>query len=326
MGSPNVLHGLTHRNHSMKTLIFIFLCAILSAGCNDKITSKLNAPRPPLVFSAERATNALTQITALITECTPRDAGTPNAESAARWLQNRLTTQGITATLDLFSAPTPLGDKQFVNVLATLPGKSDEWIVLLSHFDTKSGIGKSFQGANDSGSSSGLLLELAAMLHAAGSLKYNMLCGFMDGEECLLAYSDRDGFHGSKHLARQLKNKKTRIKAVILMDMVGDRNLTLFVPRNGTATLRLLALEAAQTIGHRSQVKLFDGSIFDDHQAFLDLGYPAVNLIDFEYGTRPGENDYWHTLEDTLDKLSVESLHTTGRLVTEMLNRLMQEH
>ena len=294
-------------------------------GCGDKPTSRVGVPLPCLVFGAERATNALAQVRAFVNECTPRDAGTAGATRAADWLYARLAAQDITVKLDAFSDRTPLGTQSFVNVLATLPGASDEWIVLLSHFDTKSGIGEGFQGANDSGSSTGLLLELAAMLRAAGPLKYNILCGFMDGEECQLAYSERDGFHGSKQLARQMKARQARIKAVILMDMVGDRELVLTVPRNGSAQLRLLALEAAQATGHRQHLKLFDGVIFDDHQAFLDCGYPAVNLIDFFYGSRAEQNDYWHTLEDTLDKISAESLQITGDIVTEMLNRLLQE-
>ena len=115
--------------------------------------------------------------------------------------------------------------KTFINVLGELEGEGDEWIILLSHFDTKPGIHRDFQGANDSGSSTGLLLEMAAIIKKTGHRRCNFLFGFMDGEECLLAYSDRDGFHGSKRLARQMKEKNTNIKAVILMDMVGDRDL-----------------------------------------------------------------------------------------------------
>ena len=307
----------------MNMLLPILLSATLLTGCGEKPAPAKRPDRhPPLTFTAAHAAQALTQVTALVTDCTPRDAGTPGSEKAAVWLHRRLAAQGIEATLDRFTDLTPRGEKPFVNVLAELPGDSKEWIVLLSHFDTMSGIGTGFQGANDSGSSTGLLLELATVLHAGVPLKYNVLCGFMDGEECLLGYSDRDGFHGSKHLARSLKQQGRKIKAVILMDMVGDRDLKLTLPRNSTAALRVLALEAAEGTGDRDKIGLFDGVIYDDHQAFLDLGFPAVNLIDFEYGSRPGENDYWHTRKDTLDKLSADSLLVTGRIVMEMLNRL----
>lgn len=304
----------------------LWACGVLSftlVGCGDRPPATETAPpRPALTFTAAQASNAFAHVTGLVETCTPRDAGTPGAEKAAHWIHDRLAERNVDVRIDRFTDPTPRGTKPFFNVLATIPGTGDGWIILLSHFDTMSGIGKGFQGANDSGSSTGLLIELAAILRAAGPLPYNILCGFMDGEECMLAYSDRDGFHGSRRLAKQIKAEGRDVKAVILMDMVGDRDLKLTVPRNSTAALRLLALKAAEATGDRARIGLFDGIIYDDHQAFLDLGFPAVNLIDFEFGSRPGLNDYWHTPEDTLDKLSVDSLLTTGRIVLEMINRL----
>jgi glutaminyl-peptide cyclotransferase len=306
----------------MKMLLPSLLIGALLAGCGEKPVPNTPPARAPLAFTAAQASNALAHVTAFVTDCTPRDGGTPEAERAALWLRDRLATHGVAATVDRFTDTTPRGPKPFSNVLATLPGECDEWIVLLSHFDTMRGIGGGFQGANDGGSSTGLLLELAKIIQASAPRKFNVLCAFLDGEECMFGYSDRDGFHGSKHLARQLKEKHTKIKAVILMDMVGDRDLKLTLPSNGTAALRVLALEAAEATGDRAKIGLFDGDIFDDHQAFLDLGYPAVDLIDFDYGSRPGLNDYWHTPKDTLDKLSSDSLHVTGRIVLEMINRL----
>jgi len=305
----------------MKSLVFI-ACSSILAGCSEKPATNVRNMYAPLVFSPAQASNALSNVTAFVTECTPRNSGTTGSEVAAVWLHTRLTEQGIDTILDRFTAPTPRGLKPFVNVLASIPGKSDKWLLLLSHFDTMSGISESFQGANDSGSSTGILLELAVALHAFSPCKYNILCAFLDGEECMLAYSDRDGFHGSKRLANTMRQQGKEIKAVILMDMVGDSDLKITIPRNSTADLRVLALEAAEATGDRDKIGLFDGTIYDDHQAFLDLGYPAVNLIDFQYGSRPGKNDYWHTTKDSLDKLSADSLLTTGRIVMEMLNRL----
>ncbi|MDD4017550.1 MAG: M28 family metallopeptidase [Kiritimatiellae bacterium] len=306
------------------SILSIVLAAALLSGCGDKPAAGAGAARQPaLTFTATQGTNAFDLVAALVAEHTPRDAGTPGAESAARWITGRLKERGLAARIDTFTDPTPRGPKQFHNVLAEIPGEGDEWVILMSHFDTMSGIGGGFQGANDSGSSTGLLIELAAALQATGPHRHNILCAFMDGEECMVAYGARDGFHGSKHLARQQKQTGAKISAVILMDMVGDRDLKLTVPRNSTGALRLLALEAAEATGDRSKIGLFDGLIYDDHQAFLELGYPAVNLIDFEFGSRPGRNDYWHTPEDTFDKICVDSLLVTGRIVMEMLNRLM---
>jgi glutaminyl-peptide cyclotransferase len=299
------------------------LCAaVLLSGCSARTDSAAKPARPTLTFTAEQASNAWSHVVALVTDCTPRDGGTPGALRAAVWLRERLATNGVEAALDRFNDETPRGAKPFANVVVTLPGETDTWVVLLSHFDTMHGIGGGFQGANDSGSSTGLLLELAVALKRAGPLRHGVICGFMDGEECLLGYSERDGFHGSKRFAKQLKNKGTRIAAVILMDMVGDRDLKLTIPRNGSAALRVLALEAAEATGDRDRIGLFDGDIFDDHQAFLDNGYPAVVLIDFDYGSSPGLNNYWHSPKDTLDKLSPDSLLVTGRIVMEMVGRL----
>ena len=310
------------RPKPMRMLLPSLLTGTLLVGCGEQPAAAERSCRAPLTFTAAHASNALAHVTAFVTDCTPRDGGTPGAERAATWLRDRLAANGVSAVVERFTDETPLGPKPFFNVLVTLPGESNEWVVLLSHFDTMRGIGGGFQGANDSGSSTGLLLELAKVIHASPHRTLNVLCAFLDGEECMFGYSDRDGFHGSKHLARQLKEKRTQIKAVILMDMVGDRDLKLTLPRNGTPALRVLALEAAEATGDRGQIGLFDGDIFDDHQAFLDLGYPAVNLIDFDYGSRPGVNDFWHTPKDTLDKLAADSLRVTGRIVLEMLNRL----
>ena len=106
------------------------------------------------------------------------------------------------------------------------------------------------------------------------------------------------------------------------MDMIGDRDLKITVPRNCAASLRALALDAAEAVGSRDKIGLFDGYIYDDHQAFHDLGYPSVDLIDFSYGSSPDANDFWHTPQDSVDKLSADSLLVTGRIVTEMINRL----
>ncbi|MFA7174995.1 MAG: M28 family peptidase [Kiritimatiellia bacterium] len=297
----------------------------LLVGCGrvaPEVADALSPQPTPLAFTAHHATNALLRVDALVKHHTPRDAGTPAGAQAAGWLQEQLQSIGVEAEVVRFEDETPRGRKTFANVIGTHRGRSDGWIVLLSHFDTKSGIGPTFQGANDSGSSTGLLLELASIIKNSGERHYNFLFGFMDGEECQLAYSDRDGFHGSKHFARALKKEGRNLKAVILTDMIGDRDLKINVPRNSSKELKLLALKAAATAGHRDKISILSSTIYDDHQAFLDLNFPAIVLIDFEFGSRPGSNDYWHTLEDSMDKLSAESLLTTGQIVVEMINML----
>lgn len=305
-------------------MLSILLAASLISGCSDSPTTATTPHhKVELSFTATQATQALAEVTTLVTEHTPRDATTPGAEQAAHWLQSRLQERGVTVEIDTFTDKTPKGDLPFHNVIATIPGASPELIVLISHFDTMSNIGPDFEGANDSGSSTGLLLELAAMLQNSAPLPCTVVCAFMDGEECMFLYGNHDGFHGSKHYARKLKSQDAKLRAAICIDMIGDRDLNISIPRNSTPALRTLALTAADATGLRQHIKLYPGNIYDDHQAFLDCGFPAINLIDFEFGSRPGLNDYWHTEQDTLDKLSADSLLITGRIVTGMLNQLL---
>jgi len=302
------------------------LLAALASGCRPP------APPPAFpAFTAHDATNACAH-TARFVARGPRAAGTPGARRAAEFLQAALRDLGAaSARIESFEDETPFGPRLFHNVLASFPAADPRapWIVLLSHFDTKTGVpGDSeetpFVGANDSGSPTGLLLALAERFArlTPDRLPAGVLLAFLDGEECAVAYSDRDGLHGSRRLARDLRAQRLPVRAVILADMIGDRDLRLEIPRNGAPELRLLALACAERLGLGSRVALGNTIILDDHQPFLDLGFPAVNLIDFAFGSAPGLNDYWHTLEDTMDKLDPASFEITGRIILAMMNAL----
>lgn len=115
----------------------------------------------------------------------------------------------------------------------------------------------------------------------------------------------------------------TRVAAMILMDMVGDRDLTVTIPRNTTPWLGALAFDAARAEGVRRHFQLYPYMIADDHNAFLERGVPAIDLIDFQFGSAPGKNDYWHTAEDSMDKLSAESLSVVGRVAARMALEVM---
>jgi len=303
------------------TFSLLAVCLLgLGCGKNTPIQTK-EAPR--LVFKPENGEQALSNVTAFVHACTPRDAMTLGAERAAQWLEAKLMAHGLTnATIETFKDKTPLGEQAFHNVEAVIPGQSPKTILLLSHYDTKSGISPTFQGANDSGSSTGLLLELARIIKSTGTPHHTIHVSFLDGEECKVNFDAHDGLHGSRYLAKKWRQERREVVAVILMDMIGDRDLRIQLPHNSTGALRACALRAADVTGDRAHIGLYDGLILDDHQPFLDAGFPAVDLIDFEYGDTPGSNNYWHTPEDTLDKLSAESLAITGRIVLEMINQL----
>jgi glutaminyl-peptide cyclotransferase len=219
------------------------------------------------------------------------------------------------------------GDRRGIyrNVVGIIKGKTAGLIVLGSHYDTKAGISESFNGANDSGSSTGLLLELARVLSVGPKPECSIMLAFFDGEECVREYSENDGLHGSRRLARRLKEdgRAAAVLGVIVVDMIGDKRLNVELPRNSTPSLCSIVFSAAREEGARSAFRLSNSAVLDDHVPFLAAGMPAVDIIDFQYGSAPGLNDYWHTEHDTLDKISGESMQLVGRIVVRMINSLM---
>ena len=296
-------------------LFTVMLLAALT-GCGRHATT----PTPPAVpLIGFDGTRALAEIHALCA-ISPRDAGTPAALKAADHLAGKLQAFGVAVERQTFAAAAPGGTATFHNVIGKIPGSGRGLVILCAHYDTKSGIA-GFVGANDSGSGVGALLELARVLKTGWHGAPELWLAFLDGEECCESYAPHDGLHGSRHLAQQLvtAGRTNDIRAVILLDMIGDLDLTVTLPPNGDARLTTLVLDAATAEGARAKFSLAPSPILDDHQPFLDAGMPAVDLIDFLYGSAPGLNDYWHTAADTPDKLSAESLQTIGRVVLRML-------
>lgn len=255
-----------------------------------------------------------------------RDSGTEGAERAAVHLRDRLRELGVEAEIEEFRDRTPAGERVFRNVTGRIPGESGRVVLVGSHYDTKAGMAAGFEGANDSGSSTGLLLELARVFRAGAPHPMELRVVFFDGEECLEAYGPEDGLHGSREAARRMEadGSLKDVAALILLDMVGDRDLTITIPRNSTPWLAALAFDAARAEGARPRFQLYPYRILDDHEPFLEKGVPAVNLIDFHYGSGPGRNDYWHTAEDTMDKLSAESLGLVGRVAQRLAEEVMR--
>ena len=303
-----------------KGAIWVLAAVLGAAGCGKPPAPEPAAAAPaPAAVSGAAALEEVRRFVAL----GPRDAGTPGAEQAAGYLFERLQALGVEAEIQEFQDASPLGEPTFRNVLGRIPGTSDRIVLLGSHYDTKVGIA-GFAGANDSGSSTGLLIELARALKANGPHPLEIRFAFFDGEECRVEYGPGDGFHGSEHLAAAMAadGSLSNTAAMILLDMVGDKDLTITIPRNGAPELIALAFEAARAEGTRKHFQLHPGQISDDHTAFFRRGVPAVNLIDFSYGSAPGKNDYWHTAEDALDKISAESLEIVGRVAARMVEEI----
>lgn len=273
-------------------------------------------------FTKEDAKLAYETAAALVKEHTPRDAGTLRGRLAAKWLMDRASWCGADVVVDEFTAQTPKGEKKFSNVMLEYPGTrtNASWIVVMSHFDTAPTAKQPFQGANDGASTSGLLVALAGAIRRAGPQPYGVMLVWTDGEECQVAYGPNDGFQGSRHLVDLFRRQGRSVKTAICLDMLGDKDLHIMVPANTTEPLKQIALMAAKRIGQENLVKINDSIVVsDDHSAFLEAGCPSIDLIDFDYGHG---NAWWHTPEDTMDKISLDSLETSGRLVAAFINLL----
>lgn len=252
----------------------------------------------------------------------PRPPGSEALQKCREYLRQELRRFGYTVEEDAFDADTPYGTKRMVNLVAHKGSGGKGVIALASHYDTKLMEGKRFVGANDGGSSTGLLLALANEL--AGSrdgLDYWFL--FLDGEEAFIEWSSFDSTYGSRHLASRWREEGTarKIKALILLDMVGDKNLDIIKDHRSTPWLSDLIWDTAAKSGLGGILASRLVDIEDDHIPFLDAGIPCVDLIDLNYGP---DNSFWHTEADTLDKICAESLDKVGRLVLAVLPALQK--
>ncbi len=254
----------------------------------------------------------------------PRPPGSAALEKCRQYLVHELQSYGYRVEQDAFDTNTPYGTKHMVNLIARKGEDSGNRpvVALASHYDGKLMEGKNFVAANDGGSSTGLLLELARVLYPRKSdVDYWFL--FLDGEEAFVEWSMFDSTYGSRHLAQRWKREGIvpRIKALVLLDMIGDRDLDIMRETNSTPWLSDLVWQAADKAGVRSILSNVRGAVEDDHIPFLDAGIPCVDIIDLDYG--PG-NSYHHTEQDTLDKVSVDSLAKTGKLVLTLLPMIEQ--
>ncbi|HEX8179712.1 MAG TPA: M28 family peptidase [Pyrinomonadaceae bacterium] len=274
-------------------------------------------------FDGERAFAHVSKMVAL----GPRPAGSAELARTRQYIIGELQAYGLKVTTDEFTAKTPQGDKKMVNVTAELPGQSPDAIIIGSHYDTKPYKTFRFVGANDAGSSTGALLELARALKGEKPrLTYWFV--FFDGEEAFCPGWDDcskpdapDNTYGSRRYVAHLKeqNQLARVRAMILLDMMGYKNLQLQRDDMGTRWIEDVIWGAARDIGHGDVfVEGAEGVGGDDHEPFLKAGIEAVDIIQLN------GYPYWHTAEDTLDKISPRSLQVVGETLVASLPRLEQ--
>jgi glutaminyl-peptide cyclotransferase len=253
----------------------------------------------------------------------PRPPGSEGLQKCREYIEQQMRGFGYQIENDAFVARTPYGPIKMHNLIARKEGGSRNAIALATHYDTKLMEGKYFVGANDAGSSTGLLIELARVLaDNKGPFDYWFL--FLDGEEAFVDWSTFDSTYGSRHLAARWKAEGIvpRVRALILLDMIGDKDLDILYDANSTKRLMDLVFDTANKIGLGSILSSHRSIIEDDHIPFIDAGIPSVDIIDLDYG--PG-NSYHHTPSDTIDKISPESLEKVGKLVLAVLSELQKK-
>ncbi len=254
--------------------------------------------------------------TKALVELGPRPPGSPAHAKMRTYIQNTLKSAKLTPEVDTFTAQTPQGKQEMYNISARIAGKSSRAVMITGHYDTKWMPAIRFVGANDGGSSAGLLLALAHKLAAGPPHELSVWICFLDGEESTPEEWDTEfALYGSKQMAKQLKatGKASQVAAVINIDMIGDKNLNILRDVNSTGWLNTLVRDVAKDLGLSSAFGSLNDNMTDDHLPFLAIGLPAIDLIDFDYG--PNRIGYWHNEKDALDKLSAESLDTVGRIV-----------
>ena len=253
----------------------------------------------------------------------PRPIGSVNHIKVEKYILSQI--KGENVERDDFEINASEGHFPIHNIIAKFPGAKDGIIVIASHYDTNWPLRNiNYVGANDGASSSALLLEIANQLRGKKNEGYSVWLLWDDGEESMrLPWYDPESLYGVRHLADKWQADGTlkKIKAFILEDMIGDADLNIERDTSSTRWLQDLVGDAATRLGYQSHFFAREGPIVDDHAAFLSRGVPAVDLIDFDYGYN---NVFWHTAEDTADKLSPKSLAITGTVTLETIRLLNQ--
>jgi Zn-dependent M28 family amino/carboxypeptidase len=248
----------------------------------------------------------------------PRPSGSEAIKKAQHYITAELKSYGLTVIEDDFIATTPRGRVPMKNIIGELRGQKPDIVIISGHYDTK--LQEGFVGANDGGSSTAAVLEMAYAL-SKSKPEYTLWFVLFDGEEAVVEWSAMNGMdntYGSRHMVAQLKANGSinRIKAMLLVDMIGDKDLNIKREAESTAWLVNLIWETAHAAGHQKQFSNEQHYIADDHIPFKNAGIPAIDLIDFDYGP---DHSYWHTNKDTLDKVTGESVKITSDVVIKSL-------
>ena len=281
--------------------------------------SRIAPSQPPIAptrFDSSRAWEHLRRQVAI----GPRPAGSAPLAECRRYILSELKAAGIAAREQPFDAVTPIGTIKMTNVIATIPGRRTDRIVLATHYDSKLFKEFRFVGASDGASSTAAVLELGRVLKARQN-DYTIELLFLDGEEAVnTEWRDPDNTYGSKYYVRAARQAGTLagLKALVLLDMIGDRNLDIRRDTNSTPWLTDLVWASAAKLGYGTGFVPANMSVEDDHLPFLAAAVQSVDIIDLDY-------PQWHTAEDDLDHVSARSLQMVGDVVLDALPQIEKQ-
>jgi hypothetical protein len=295
------------RQSALAPFVVLFVVSTLSAESPGTPQAKIWEE-----FSGEKA---LAHVQRLV-DLGPRPPGSGAIEKSRDYIENQLRLSGWQVTRQAFTDDTPRGKVQFLNLIARFPGQRSTGpsFLLCSHYDTKTFDTIRFVGANDGGSSTGLLLELGRVLGRHPNLAAKIELVFFDGEEAYEHFSEHDGLYGSRYFARQLGGSGAKqFRGGILFDMVGNRSLKITLPADSPAEMARDVFASAEALKLRSHFTYLDREMIDDHTPLNEIGIPTIDVIDFSF-------PWWHTAEDTMDKLSAQSLQIVGSVAAYYLS------
>lgn len=263
------------------------------------------------------------QYTRKATDFGERPSGSDAIRKLRSWIVSELKPTGGELELDDFTGQIPTGPVPMENIILKFPGTSGKRLVVTGHYDTKRIPMVHFLGANDGGSSTGFLIEFA---RAVGKVQHpdDIYVVFFDGEEAVGEWTATNSCYGSRHLVETWTSNGalSRIKALINVDMIGDKDLDILNDQNSSPSLRKLVAQVAAKLGDSKYFHEEPNGIDDDHLPFVNAGVNAIDLIDFSYGP---QNGYWHNDKDTIDKLSPHSLQVIGDVVLGVVTDLERQ-
>lgn len=309
----------------LKRVFYSSALLLLSCGEKKELIEKL--PPEVDVISEFSGSRALTHVQA-ITDLGPRPPESDGYRKSLSYLEKQLASLGWKTTRQTFQSKTPIGPVNFTNLLARYsPGKDPDWsqsvpFVVGSHLDTKRYISITFLGANDSGSSTGVLAEMAEVLPTNPKLAAQVELVFFDGEEAMLTNIDpkKDGLYGSRFYAKALCKRQSQPKFGIVLDLVGDLNVPLLIGVDSNERMKRHTISAALKLNIGATTQIARYPIIDDHIPLISqANLKTLHLIgDFQ------RMPYWHTKDDTMQNISPVALSNSGKLALKVITQLAE--